>query len=218
MSVSWTDRAADRSPRVQRSRVRSIEQARVIVDAALRLIASGAEEFTTQELINEAGVALQTFYRYFAGKDELLLAVLEDLIGAATDGFNDRASGLTDPVARLELHLTSVVETLATGDDGRAGARFVASEHWRLAKLFPDELAVATQPFTDLLASEVRAGCDAGVFRSLDPDRDAWLMAQMVLSVHHHYSFATSNDPSIAADLRRFCLSAVGVDVSSTGA
>jgi AcrR family transcriptional regulator len=199
---------------VQRSRSRSVEQARVIVDAALRLIGSGAEEFTTQELIAEAGVALQTFYRYFAGKDELLLAVLEDLIGRASDGFAERAADLTDPVARLECHLNSVVETLTAGDR-RAGARFVASEHWRLAKLFPEELAVATQPFTDLLAVEIRAGCEAGVFHSVDADRDAWLMAQLVLSVHHHHSFAATDDPMIADDLRRFCLSAVGATVSS---
>lgn len=215
MSVSWAERAADRSPRVQKSRSRSVEQARVIVDAALRLIASGTEEFTTQELIAEAGVALQTFYRYFAGKDELLLAALEDLIGRASDGFAERAEGITDPVARLQSHLMSVVDTLTPSDDGRSGARFVASEHWRLAKLFPEELAIATKPFTDLLAAEIRAGVEADVLRSQDPERDAWLMAQLVLSVHHHYSFAATVDASIADDLCRFCLSAVGIETQS---
>lgn len=215
MSLSWADRAAERSPRVQRSRSRSVEQARVIVDAALRLIASGVEEFTTQELIAEAGVALQTFYRYFAGKDELLLAVLEDLIGRASDGFEERAQEITDPVARLQSHLMSVVGTLAPSDEGRSGARFVASEHWRLAKLFPEELAVATKPFTDLLATEIRAGSEAGLLRSQNPDRDAWLMAQLVLSVHHHYSFAATVDSAIADDLCRFCLSAVGIETQS---
>ena len=34
--------------------------------------------FTTQELVKEAGIALQTFYRYFGSKDHLHLAVIED--------------------------------------------------------------------------------------------------------------------------------------------
>ena len=65
---------------MQRTRARQIEQAQAIVAAARRLIAERGERFTTQELVKEAGVALQTFYRLFGGKDQLLLAVFEDLI------------------------------------------------------------------------------------------------------------------------------------------
>jgi TetR/AcrR family transcriptional regulator len=43
-----------------------------IIDAARRLIIAQGSSFTTQDLIKEAGVALQTFYRHFAGKDQLL--------------------------------------------------------------------------------------------------------------------------------------------------
>ena len=80
VELPWAERAADRSPAVQRSRARQMEQATLIVDAARRLIAERGERFTTQELVKEAGVALQTFYRIFAGKDQLLLAVFENLI------------------------------------------------------------------------------------------------------------------------------------------
>jgi hypothetical protein len=47
-AIPWAERAADRSPVVQRSRARQIEQAKVIVDAARRLIAERGERFTTQ--------------------------------------------------------------------------------------------------------------------------------------------------------------------------
>ena len=65
---------------MQRSRARQIEQAKAVVAAARRLIVERGDQFTTQELVKEAGVALQTFYRIFGGKDQLLLAVFEDLI------------------------------------------------------------------------------------------------------------------------------------------
>ena len=98
-SATWAERAADRSPVVHRSRARSIEQAKSMVDAARRLIAQKGERFTTQELVKEAGVALQTFYRHFEGKDQLLLAVLEESIAEDVWAFCLRAIGAQPPPA-----------------------------------------------------------------------------------------------------------------------
>ena len=77
------ERAVERSAAVQRSRSRIANQVRSMLDAARRLIAVKGDEFTTQDLVKEAGVALQTFYRYFAGKDELILAVIADAMTEA---------------------------------------------------------------------------------------------------------------------------------------
>ena len=41
-----------------------VQQARLIVDAARRLVAEKGENFTTQDLIKEAGVALQTVTQF----------------------------------------------------------------------------------------------------------------------------------------------------------
>lgn len=208
--TSWAERAADRSPRVQRSRARSVEQAAVIVEAAHRLILAGNERFTTQELVKEAGVALQTFYRYFDGKDELLLAVIEDLIASACEVFEKRALEFPDPVARLRSVVDAVAMSMASEDEGGPASRFIASEHARLVKIYPDELALATRPYSDLLALHIREGCEAGLLHSPDPERDAWLMAELIRSVHNQLRFVTLPDPSVADDLWRFCLSALG--------
>lgn len=37
-----------------------------------RLIRTKDSDFTTKDLVTEAGVVLRTFYRYFASKDDLL--------------------------------------------------------------------------------------------------------------------------------------------------
>ena len=83
-----------------------MEQATLIVDAARRLIAERGERFTTQELVKEAGVALQTFYRIFAGKDQLLLAVFDDLIAESCAEYEAAAADLPDPVSRLRFYVT----------------------------------------------------------------------------------------------------------------
>lgn len=208
-ATPWTERAADRSPRVQRSRARSVEQARVIVGAAQRLIFEGREEFTIQDLVGEAGVALQTFYRYFGSKDELLLAVLEDLIAQGCADFDARAGVQPDPVSRLRTLVTAVVDLLGPAGPEGSSARFIAGEHWRLAKLFPDEIVLATKPYADLLAAEIRAGTEAGLLQSADPDHDAWLMTQLVMSVYHYRAFGAPETNTTTDDLWRFCLAAL---------
>ena len=110
--VTWAERAADRSPVVQRSRDRGVEQATSIVAAARRLMESKGPSFTTQELIKEAGIALQTFYRYFPGKDYLLLAVIEDVIDENCAVFRKQAAKLPDPIERLRYYVTATVQAL----------------------------------------------------------------------------------------------------------
>ncbi len=110
------ERVADGSPAAQRSRARRVEQAQLIVDAGRRLIVERGDRFTTQELVKEAGVALQTFYRLFAGKDQLLLAVFEDLIAESCALYEAAALELPDPVTRLRFYVTEALRTLGEGD------------------------------------------------------------------------------------------------------
>jgi AcrR family transcriptional regulator len=211
--LGWAERAADRSPTVQRSRARQIEQARLIVEAARHLIAERGSQFTTQELVKEAGVALQTFYRLFEGKDQLLLAVFEDLIAQNCARYEEAARELPDPVTRLHYYLTAALQTL--GDDGSSNVapRFVTAEHWRLYQLFPEEMSRATQPFTDLVATQLEQAAADGLLASADPERDAWFVAKLVMAVFHHYAFSDGelDTEEIGEQLWRFCSTALGL-------
>jgi TetR/AcrR family transcriptional regulator len=211
------ERAADRSPAAQRSRARRVEQAQLIVDAAQRLIAERGDRFTTQELVKEAGVALQTFYRLFAGKDQLLLAVFEDLIAENCALYEQAARDLPDPIARLHFYVTEALHTLAEGDAVIA-PRFVTAEHWRLHQLFPEEMSRATQPFTDLVETQLELAVADGTLPTADPARAAWFVTKLVMAVFHHYAFADLPDDAteIGDDLWGFCLAAVGGRVPAT--
>jgi AcrR family transcriptional regulator len=208
--VAWAERAADRSPMVHRSRARSIEQARSMVDAARRLIAQKGERFTTQELVKEAGVALQTFYRHFEGKDQLLLAVMEDTIAEGASEFEAAARHLPDPLARLHFYVGTALEGVRGGD--HLGPRFITSEHWRLHQLFPDEMAHATKPVTDLFLREITEAQTQGVVAPADPERAAWLMTKLIMATYHHYAFASDDEgaATVTEDVWTFCLAALG--------
>jgi AcrR family transcriptional regulator len=195
----------------RRSGIRGPANTEALLAAAHRLVLEHGEDFTTQDLIKEADVALQTFYRHFGGKDQILLAVVADLIAGHCASLEARGRRIKDPVARLRFYVTATLEALGADEEGAAGARFMTSQHWRLHQERPDELAAATKPFADLVQAALEAGRDAGVLHPRDPERDAWIINKLVMSVFHHFAFV--DDPAaatVAEDVWQFCLAAVG--------
>src|SRR6266571_711560 len=74
---SWRTRALDRSP--EPTRIGSLDRLDRVVAAARDLSdESGDAAFTVAQIAARAGVSLKSFYRCFAGKDEVLLALLEE--------------------------------------------------------------------------------------------------------------------------------------------
>jgi TetR/AcrR family transcriptional regulator len=211
--VTWAERVADRSPMVQRSRDRGVEQARSIVAAARRLTESKGPSFTTQELIKEAGIALQTFYRSFSGKDYLLLAVIEDIIDENCTLFREQARQLSDPVERLRFYVTATVRGLE-GPGG--GPSFMTSEHFRLQTLYPAEVSRATQPYTNLVIEEIREAIAGGRISPQDPEYAAWLITQLSMAVFHYYDCAGLDETVdvIAERLWSFCFAAIKGDAA----
>jgi TetR/AcrR family transcriptional regulator len=206
---AWTERAAERSPAVQRSRRRTIAQAKQIVEAAEHLLETQGGQFTTQQLVKEAGVALQTFYRYFSGKDELLLAVLEDLVAEGVREMARQAEGIADPIARLCFFVTRPIGLLENQPNAN---KVVTAEHWRLYQLFPVEVARTTKHFSDLLEPDIEAASLTGALNSVDPARDAATITKLVMAmVHHHAFMGLGDDVRVVNDhLWRFCLGALG--------
>lgn len=209
---SWAERAAARSPAVERARVRSALRAQQILEAAFRLIAVKGSDFTAVELAKEAGIAIQTFYKHFGSKDQVLLAVLEQLISTTCTRLLEAGRQLPDPIARLRSYVMGLV--LHIGPEGMSTpvARFVATEHWRLQQTHPVELAAIIRPFTDLLQHELQAAEAGGLLAPTGVGDDAWLTTQLVVAVFHHYAFSTSEKSAteIAEGLWAFCLGAWG--------
>ena len=187
-----------------------------MVEAAERLIAEKGGQWTTQELAKEAGVALQTFYRHFGGKDQLLLAVLEDMIDRHTAIYEKMMSDLPNPVERLRRYIAAAVESLG---DGSTMARFITAEHWRLLQLFPEDVSRATRPFMDLVARELETASRAGLLAPNDVEHDAEFLAKLVMSVFHHYAFVPTGETAeaIADRLWKFCLTGIGGRADTTG-
>lgn len=210
-SASWDERVAARSPSVERARVRTVQHARMMLDAAKRLMRQKGDSFTTQELAKEAGVALQTFYNYFASKDELLLAMIGDLLTESCAKWADAARDLPDPLARLHFYITSTFETLRDGDKNEvSAAAFIATTHWRLHRIYPKELAAAQLPFVELLRDEIKAASDAGQLQPIDAHWAGWFLHELIRSVYHHYAYTAEGTLEVRERLWQFCFRALG--------
>jgi AcrR family transcriptional regulator len=200
--------------RVGRRELRRRANVEALLAAAHRLVQSQGEDFTTQDLINEAEIALQTFYRHFKNKDELFLAVLRDLIAAHCKALAQRAASLDRPVERLQFYVTDTI-TAMISEPGRTGPRFITTQHWRLQQSHTAALGEANRPFADLLEGELRRAHTQGVLTSEDPASDAWMMSRLILSVVHHHAFddTAPDATAIAAKVWAFCLAAVNGNI-----
>jgi AcrR family transcriptional regulator len=209
--MAWVERTVDQSPAMQRSRNRRIEQSNIIISAARRLLVVKGSAFTLQELAKEAEVALQTFYRYFSSKDQLLLALIEVMVSDACREFEEASRPLSDPVARLRFYITTTLDPDLLGENATS-ARFITAEHWRLHQLYPAELAQAIKPFSDLILREINAASEAGLLRPSQPESAAWLINQLVVSVYHHYAFAPDDESreGMGDSVWHFCFAALG--------
>jgi TetR/AcrR family transcriptional regulator len=182
-----------------------------ILAAGRLLITTNGADFTTQAVIREAGVALQTFYRYFGSKDQLLLTLIGELIREHCVVLETNARSVREPIARLEMYVRTTLSPIHIPDQ-LAGARFITAEHWRLHQTSPTEVWAATQPFSDLIRDELVAGSAAGTLSPRNPQRDAWLMTKTIIGAYHHCAFQP-DDPALATiddDVWYFCLAAAG--------
>ena len=183
-----------------------------MLDAARRLIRQ-KDDFTTQDLVIEAGVSLQTFYRYFASKDELLLALIADAMTEACDRWTTTAADIPDPMDRLRYYITAPLDRFDGDSDEGAGMRFIVSTHWHLHRKFPNELAEAGKPLVDLVLAEVNSAADSGLLNPRNPEWDSWFIVELLRSINHYYAYAAKADDDLKLTkekLWEFCRTALG--------
>lgn len=169
----------DHAARVARQQQRN----RQLLDAAARVMErDGSHAVSMQAVAAEADVSVGLIYRYFGGKDELLLAVilnvLEDVarsVAAAMETAGD------DPVERLAAafgayctvidrhrHATVLTYRESKSLDGAGRERIKAFE------------VETTQPLVRVL----REGIDAGILRPVEPE----LVADDLLLLAHAWA------------------------------
>ena len=106
-ATSWREHAVARS--LDSARSRAEKRVQRFLDAALELLdTDSGKEFTVQEVVERSGQSLRSFYQYFAGKHELLLALFEESVRSTAEHLRKAVADEDDPLERLHLSLIHI--------------------------------------------------------------------------------------------------------------
>jgi AcrR family transcriptional regulator len=182
---SWREMAVARS--LDPARVRAENRVMRFLDAALELMTSSrGKDFTVQEVVERSGQSLRSFYQYFAGKYELLLALFEESVRSTADHLESVIETDDDAMGRLRLFTLEYHRLCQPAGKGTTSkqhpTRAMAEFAQQLLTEHPQEAARAFVPLVSLLHGLLDAAVEEGTVRSdLDNRRIAGVILQTVM-------------------------------------
>jgi AcrR family transcriptional regulator len=181
---AWRQRAVSKS--LSAARERAEQRVQRFMDAAFELIdEKGSTEFTIQEVIDRSGQSLRGFYQYFDGKDELLLALFEEITRESSEDLREVVETRSDPLERLRafaIRLHEWCEPIdAPRERGKHDRRPISEFSVQLAARHPERVAAAMAPVSRILVELLDAAVAAGAIRVADTRHAAVIMQQLIM-------------------------------------
>jgi AcrR family transcriptional regulator len=206
---AWKSQSVERS--LQSARAKAQERSDRFVNAGIELIKStGDTGFTVQEVVDQSGMSIRTFYLFFATKDDLLLAIHETILAAEVEPrLRKRTNAEPDPVKRIKVFIEALFEL--SGTSAPVTRAFMVQQH-RLAESRPDDLDHAMAPQLNLVAELLQDAADAGRLREgLDVKTSAQLVHQLVHGLVESRVVGSHQASAISPEqVWEFCSSAIG--------
>jgi AcrR family transcriptional regulator len=126
-----------------------------------------------KELIDEAGLSNQAFYRHFQSKEELLLAILDAGTRRLDEYLQHRMEKVPEPLAKVRAWVQGFAAQAIRPDAAAATRPFVIPSA-RLQERFPLEILEIEDQLTGPLEAAIAAGVAAGALRAdLEPRETA---------------------------------------------
>ncbi|HEX7660658.1 MAG TPA: TetR/AcrR family transcriptional regulator [Pseudonocardiaceae bacterium] len=184
-------------------RARANFRSRQLLDAAARLMErEGSEAVSMQALATEAGVSVGLIYRYFGSKDDVLLAVIIDVL----DAFATRVPAAVteagdDPVRRLAAAFAAYCQVI---NEHRHAALLTYRESKSLDETGRERIKQLEIETSQPLRDAIRLGVDQGRLTTSDPELVAYnmlLLAHAWALKHWYFERIMSLDAYIRAQL-----------------
>jgi AcrR family transcriptional regulator len=132
-------------------------EVRRLIDAAFSVMRStGDIDPQVRDIVKAAGLSNQAFYRHFASKDALLLAVLADGQRQLVDYLVSRVRSTADPESQVRRWVEGMMAQ-ARNPAAAEATRPFAINGARLADRYPDDLAATRAELLSTLEPSVRA-------------------------------------------------------------
>jgi AcrR family transcriptional regulator len=153
------------------ARVRSEGRVQRFLDAGFELLAraESGKEFTVQEVVDRSGQSLRSFYQYFAGKHELLLALFDEAILSTADRLEEQINRQSTPYERLHCFVVEYYRMCLPAPKGRPSKNnptpVMAEFCHQLLTAHQTEASRAFVPLVTLLENILDEASEAGVIR-----------------------------------------------------
>lgn len=202
---SLVERAAQRSM-VDRQAIASAEVERIVSATYEVIQRTGSFDPTMRDILQQAGLSTQAFYRHFPSKDDLLVAILDDGQRRLVSYLEHRMAAAASPADRIRAWVSGVLNQ-ATDKGAAARTRPFLVHQQRLADQFPAEQAATVALLSGLLVDAIR-DLDPP---PTDPRRDAEAIYQLTFGLMRQHVLAGSK-PSRddIAHTERFALWGLG--------
>lgn len=206
----WRSRVVGRS--LAPAADKAIRRGQQLISAASRLIhRSGGDDITVQQIAAEAGLTLRAFYQHFPGKDELLIALMEESQLVMARLLVRQAARFDDPLDRIggALYWALDERQHTAGDYNAAMMRSVQRGALSIA---PERLAAARRPVVAVFTRLIDEAMAEGAIERGDAERSAFAWMALHASfvrVHYLGNDLSSRLPSIP-ELVRFCVLGLG--------
>jgi AcrR family transcriptional regulator len=182
---SWRELAVARS--LDSARMRAETRVQRFLDAAVELMsASPGKEFTVQEVVERSGQSLRSFYQYFAGKHELLLALFEESVRSTAEHLRESVAEEGDPMDRLHRFVVEYYRLCRPAARSRSVKKYpiigMADFAQQLLTEYPKEASIAFVPLVSLFEELLNDAAAAGVVRAdVHPGRVTGVILQAVM-------------------------------------
>ena len=168
-NLSWREQAVARS--LDSARLRAETRVQRFLDAAIELFNSGSgKDFTVQEVVDRSGQSLRSFYQYFGGKHELLLALFEESVRTTTEYLRDQVTREEGALERLHCFVVEYYRLCRPAEEGEPGvngrAPFMAEFAQQLLTDHPKEAARVFSPLVTLFEEVLDGAASVGAVRS----------------------------------------------------
>jgi AcrR family transcriptional regulator len=133
------------------------------------------------EIVREAGLSNQAFYRHFRSKDELLVAILDDGLRQLVGYLEHRMAGAGSSLDAIRRWVEGVLAQ-ATDADAAARTRPFVRDSLRLAEQFPDEVRRSDEVLVTPLRRAITGAIAAGELPSADADLDSEAIYRLTMA------------------------------------
>ncbi len=207
---TWKRQSVERS--LKSARARAQDRSDRFVRAGIEIIkGTGDTGFTVQDVVDESGMSIRTFYLFFESKDDLLLAIHETILSSEVEPrLRRRCDVESDPIDKIRAFIEALFEL--SGNLVPSTRAFIVQQH-RLAESRPDDLDLAVEPQLNLFGELLSGAADAGRVREgLDVETNARLLHHMILSVVEARVLGSKRSADISPDqVWELCAAAIGV-------